>query len=67
MGKEKATKHEIFSLVGQFQHAAKIVRAGRTFVACMYSLASKRLNSYILHKVKCIISIILVLVVFLSQ
>ena len=41
MGKRKATKREILSLVGQLQHAAKVVRAGRTFVARMYSLASK--------------------------
>ena len=41
MGKRKATKREILSLIGQLQHAAKVVRAGRTFVARMYSLASK--------------------------
>ena len=41
MVKKKATKREILSLVGQLQHAAKVVRAGRTFVARMYSTASK--------------------------
>ena len=41
MGKRKATKREILLLVGQLQHAAKVVRAGRTFVARMYSLVSK--------------------------
>lgn len=32
LGKKKATKREILSLVGLLQHAAKVVRPGRTFV-----------------------------------
>ena len=36
-----ATKREILSLVGLLQHAPKVVRSGRTFVARMYSTAAK--------------------------
>ena len=36
-----ATKREILSLVGLLQHATKVVRSGRTFVARMYSTAAK--------------------------
>ena len=39
--RKKATKHEILSLVGQLQHATKVVRYDRTFVARMYSTAAK--------------------------
>ena len=39
--RKKATKREILSLVGQLQHATKVVRYGRTFVARMYSTAAK--------------------------
>ena len=38
--KRNATKREILSLVGLRQHAAKVVRPGRTFVSRMYSLAA---------------------------
>ena len=63
-GKEKATKHEILSPVGQLQHTAKVVRAGRTFiVAPLYSLASKLKKLHF----KCIILTRLVLMAFLSQ
>ena len=64
MGKKKATKQEILSLVGQLQHTAKVVRAGRTFVVTpIYSLASKL---KVLH-FKCVILTRLVLVTLLSQ
>ena len=36
-----ATKREILSLVGLLQHATKVVRSGRTFVARMYQTAAK--------------------------
>ena len=39
LGKKSATKREILSLVGLLQHAAKVVRPGRTFVRRMYSVA----------------------------
>ena len=41
LAKKKATKHEILSLVGQLQHATKVVLQGRIFVARMYSAAAK--------------------------
>ena len=41
LAKKKATKYEILSLTGQLQHATKVVRHGRTFVARMYSAAAK--------------------------
>lgn len=41
LGKKKATKREVLSLVGILQHAAKVVRPGRTFVNRMYSTAAK--------------------------
>ena len=37
--KKHAKKREILSLIGQLQHAAKVVRPGRTFVRRMYSTA----------------------------
>ena len=39
--RKKATKRQILSLVGLLQHACKVVRPGRTFVARMYSTAAK--------------------------
>lgn len=39
--KKTATKREILSLVGLLQHATKVVRCGRTFVARMYATAAK--------------------------
>ena len=39
--KKKATKREILSLVGTLQHATKVVRPRRAFVARMYATASK--------------------------
>ena len=39
--KKSATKRQILSLVGLLQHATKVVRCGRSFVARMYSLAAK--------------------------
>ena len=65
MGKKMTTKQEILSLVGQFQRVAKVVRAGKTFVACMYSLVTKLKKAKFSHKVKGIILIRLVLVAFL--
>ena len=41
LGKKKATKREILSLVGLLQHAAKVVCPGRTFVRRMYSVAAR--------------------------
>ena len=42
--KKSATKRQILSLVGILQHATKVVRPGRTFVARMYSTAAKVKN-----------------------
>ena len=39
--RKTATKRDILSLVGLLQHATKVVRSGRTFVARMYSTAAK--------------------------
>ena len=39
--RKTATKKQILSLVGLLQHATKVVRPGRTFVARMYSTAAK--------------------------
>ena len=39
--KRKATKRQILSLVGLLQHACKVLRSGRTFVARMYNTAAK--------------------------
>lgn len=41
LNKKKATKREILSLVGLLQHAAKVVRPGRSFVSRMYSTAAR--------------------------
>ena len=41
LGKKNAKKREILSLVGVLQHAAKVVRPGRTFVSRMYITAAK--------------------------
>ena len=41
LGKKKATKREILSLVGLLQHATKVIRCGRTFVSRMYSAAAR--------------------------
>ena len=41
VGRKNAIKREILSLVGQLQHACKVVRYGRTFVARMHSTASE--------------------------
>ena len=37
----KATKGQILSLVGLLQHATKVVKPGRTFVARMYTAAAR--------------------------
>jgi len=39
--KKSATKRMILSLLGQLQHATKVVRCGRTFTARMYATAAK--------------------------
>ena len=39
--RKNATKREVLSLVGILQHAAKVIRPGRTFVSRMYSTAAK--------------------------
>ena len=41
MGKKKATKHNILSLVGLLQHATKVVKCGRSFVTRMYAAAAR--------------------------
>ena len=41
MGKKKATKRNILSLVGLLQHATKVVKCGRSFVARMYAAAAR--------------------------
>ena len=41
IGKNKATKREILSLVGLLQHATKVVRPGRSFVSRMYAAAAR--------------------------
>ena len=46
VGRKNATKREVLSLVGQLQHACKVVRYGRTFVDRMYSTASKIKEPY---------------------
>ena len=48
LGRRKATKREILSLVGLLQHATKVVRPGRTFVSRMYNTAAriKKLHYY---------------------
>ena len=40
LGKKSATK-EILSLIGLLQHATRVVRCGRTFVAWMCATAAK--------------------------
>ena len=39
--RRSATKRQILSLVGLLQHATKVIRQGRTFVARMYKAAAK--------------------------
>ena len=39
--KRKATKRQILSLVGLLQHATKVIKCGRSFVARMYAAAAK--------------------------
>jgi len=41
LGRKKAKKRQILSLVSLLQHAAKVVKPGRTFVARMYKTAAK--------------------------
>jgi len=41
LGKKKARKRDVLSLVGLLQHATKVVRCGRTFVGRMYAAAAK--------------------------
>ena len=41
LGKKKATKQDILSLVGLLHHATKVLRCGRTFVGRMYTAAAK--------------------------
>ena len=41
LGKRRATKRQILSLVGLLQHATKVVRPGRSFVSRMYATAAK--------------------------
>ena len=41
LGRQKAKKREILSLVGLLQHATKVVKPGRTFIARMYKAAAK--------------------------
>ena len=48
--RKKATKRQILSLVGTLQHATKVVRPGRAFVARMYSTAAKLRKMYFITK-----------------
>ena len=41
LGRKKATKQQILSLVGLLQHATKVIRCGRTFVTRLYATAAK--------------------------
>ena len=41
LGKKKATKRKILSLLGHLQHASKVVRCGHIFTARMYATAAK--------------------------
>ena len=41
VGRTRAQKREILSLVGSLQHATKVVRCGRAFVSRMYAVAAK--------------------------
>ena len=41
LGRRKATKREILSLVGLLQHATRVVKPGRTFVSRVYNTAAK--------------------------
>ena len=41
LGRKKATKREILSLVGLLQHTTKTIHCGRSFVSRMYSTATK--------------------------
>ena len=41
LGRKKATKKEILSLVGLLQHATKVVKCGRTFISRMYWTAAR--------------------------
>ena len=41
LNRKTTTKQDILSLVGLPQHAMKVVRSGRTFVARMYSTAAR--------------------------
>ena len=41
VGRTRAQKREILSLVGSLQHATKVVRCGRAFVSRMYATAAK--------------------------
>ena len=41
LGRRKAKKRQILSLVGLLQHATKVVKPGWTFVARMYKAAAK--------------------------
>ena len=41
VGKRRATKRQILALVGLLQHATKVIRCGRSFVARMYAAAAR--------------------------
>lgn len=41
LGKRKATKHQILSLVGLLQRATKVVKPGKSFVSRMYTTAAR--------------------------
>ena len=48
-GKRSCTKRDLLSLIGQLQHACKVVRPGRTFLRRMIELATvaKELHHHI--------------------
>ena len=41
LGRNKATKREILSLVGLLQHATKVIRPEKSFVSHMYAAAAR--------------------------
>lgn len=40
-GRKSCTERELLSLIGQLQHACRVVRSGRTFLRCMIALSTK--------------------------
>ena len=53
LGRKKATKQQILSLVSLLQHAIKVVKCGRTFVSWLYATAMRINEMYLLHQIEC--------------